>query len=187
MDAGDESMTDGSIVTDDHDAVHDSDTSNIEEPSLASPAAGNPANGSTKPTAKRSSKPKDASSAIDRQITDTEVMLKGMSVAGEQSEQAPKADGDDIVLSPAKSPSAPVIVSSSSAMKPPQGARRGKEPDEYRRRRDEDPAFVPNRGAFFMHDQRHGGAAGNGFRQFGGRGRGRGNRGGFTAPFGHMR
>ncbi|KAI0995615.1 hypothetical protein K3495_g12565 [Podosphaera aphanis] len=51
--------------------------------------------------------------------------------------------------------------------------RRRREHLEYKRRRDEDPSFVPNRGAFFMHDYRHSGPAANGFRPSG-RGRDRG-------------
>jgi hypothetical protein len=50
--------------------------------------------------------------------------------------------------------------------------RRRREHEEYKKKRDSDPAFIPNRGAFFMHDHRH--APGpNGFRPAG-RGRGRG-------------
>jgi hypothetical protein len=53
--------------------------------------------------------------------------------------------------------------------------RRRRNQDEYRRKRDSDPTFVPNRGGFFMHDHRHAGPAANGFRPFSkGRGRGRG-------------
>jgi CASC3/Barentsz eIF4AIII binding len=48
--------------------------------------------------------------------------------------------------------------------------RRRREHEEYKKKRDENPAFIPNRGAFFMHDQRN---SGQGFRGFG-RGRGRG-------------
>jgi hypothetical protein len=40
--------------------------------------------------------------------------------------------------------------------------------EEYKRRLESDPAFIPNRGAFFMHDSRHDKSA------RGGRGRGRG-------------
>lgn len=54
--------------------------------------------------------------------------------------------------------------------------RKRREHEEYRKKRDQDPAFVPNRGAFFMHDHRHAGPAANGFRPFG-RGRGRGRAG----------
>jgi hypothetical protein len=61
--------------------------------------------------------------------------------------------------------------------------RRRREHEEYKKKRDQDPAFVPNRGAFFMHDHRHAGPAANGFRPFGrGRGRGRAGIGGPYAP-----
>lgn len=51
--------------------------------------------------------------------------------------------------------------------------RRRREHEEYKKKRQEDPSFVPNRGAFFMHDHRHSGPAANGFRPFS-KGRGRG-------------
>jgi len=51
--------------------------------------------------------------------------------------------------------------------------KRKREHEEYRKKRDADPAFVPNRGAFFMHDHRTDAGGANGFRPFG-RGRGRG-------------
>ena len=54
--------------------------------------------------------------------------------------------------------------------------------EEYRRKRDEDPAFVPNRGGFFMHDHRSSAPGQNGFRPSGRGGRGRG-RGGLTGAF----
>lgn len=53
--------------------------------------------------------------------------------------------------------------------------RRKREHEMYKARRDADPAFVPNRGAFFMHDSRDGG---NNFRFSG-----RGGRGGMQARF----
>ena len=57
--------------------------------------------------------------------------------------------------------------------------KRRREHEEYKLRRDQDPAFVPNRGGFFMHDSRSPFSGPNGFRD--GRGRGRGGRGGL--PF----
>ncbi|KAI5851854.1 CASC3/Barentsz eIF4AIII binding-domain-containing protein, partial [Tricharina praecox] len=53
--------------------------------------------------------------------------------------------------------------------------RRQREHEEYKKRRAEDPSFVPNRGRFFMHDSRDN-AGGNGFRPFGPGGKGRGGR-----------
>ncbi|KAF3909889.1 hypothetical protein ABW21_db0208108 [Orbilia brochopaga] len=50
--------------------------------------------------------------------------------------------------------------------------RKRREAEEYRKKRESDPSFVPNRGTFFMHDQRSTSGGGSGFRGFG-RGRGR--------------
>lgn len=56
--------------------------------------------------------------------------------------------------------------------------RKRREHEEYKKKRDSDPAFIPNRGAFFMHDQRSAPAQ-HGPRPFGGRG----GRGGIGGPF----
>ena len=53
--------------------------------------------------------------------------------------------------------------------------RRRREHEEYKRKRDSDPAFIPNRGAFFMHDHRSLATGQNGFQSYArGRGRGKG-------------
>lgn len=57
--------------------------------------------------------------------------------------------------------------------------RRRREHEAYKKQRDADPAFVPNRGRFFMHDHRHGRGGSNGFRPFG---RGFIRRGGMPGP-----
>ncbi|KAI5805862.1 CASC3/Barentsz eIF4AIII binding-domain-containing protein [Geopyxis carbonaria] len=54
--------------------------------------------------------------------------------------------------------------------------KRRREHEEYKKKRAEDPAFVPNRGRFFMHDHRYDGTGSNGFRPYGPGGRGRGGR-----------
>ena len=46
--------------------------------------------------------------------------------------------------------------------------------EEYKRKRDADPAFVPNRGGFFMHDQRNSNGAQTGSKPNGGKTRGKG-------------
>ncbi|KAF7563186.1 hypothetical protein G7046_g898 [Stylonectria norvegica] len=172
-----------SLVTDDNDPADDSDTSNIDEASPTSPNARKTANGgprhashaaSRKPTAEPERKP----------VSDTDMMLHGLSIT-DPSPPVREIDFDDVATSPAPSPAAPIVVSSASATRqapPDLGTRRRQEHEDYKRRRDEDPAFVPNRGAFFMHDHRHAGPSANGFRPFG-RGRGRGGRGGFGGQF----
>lgn len=79
----------------------------------------------------------------------------------------------------------PAVVESRAAMDQMETPveRRRREHEDYKKQRDENPAFVPNRGAFFMHDHRHAGPAANGFRPFGRPGRGRGGRGGIGGPF----
>ncbi|MCJ1475171.1 hypothetical protein MMC13_003831 [Lambiella insularis] len=62
--------------------------------------------------------------------------------------------------------------------------RRRREHEDYKKKRDADPAFVPNRGGFFMHDHRSAAPGQNGFRPSG-RGRGRG-RGGIGVPLSPM-
>ena len=185
LDLEDDSLSDGSMVTDDREAADDSDTSNVDEASpTAAPNARKSANGHA---ARHGDKKQQSLSFVadrSKPVSDTDVMLHGLAIA---DHPAPPQEMhfDDVAPSPAKSPSAPIVVSSASAVRETpsaMGDRRRQEHEDYKRRRDEDPAFVPNRGAFFMHDHRHAGPAANGFRPFG-RGRGRGGRGGIGGPF----
>lgn len=184
LDLDDDSLTDGSVATDDHGAGNDSDTSNVDDASPTAPSA------RKKSTNGASSNKNGSSTATAKAVSDTEIMLQGLSVDGHQQ---PQPAGDLELDQPStsqpaapksvKSPTAPVVVSSASAAArdPPESSenRRREEHDNYRRKRDADPAFVPNRGSFFMHDHRHAGPAANGFRPFGrGRGRGGGRGGG---------
>lgn len=184
LDGDDESLSDGSLLTEDDDAGQDSDTSNIDEASPTSPNARKSANGAPKSAPRRPRNHIARAATGSKPVSDTDVMLHGLAMADKPS-PAQEMLFDEVVVSPPKSPSAPVVVSSASAIRQPldaPGDRHRQEHEDYKRRRDEDPAFVPNRGSFFMHDHRHAGPAGNGFRPFG-RGRGRGGRGGVGGPF----
>ncbi|KAH6655735.1 CASC3/Barentsz eIF4AIII binding-domain-containing protein [Truncatella angustata] len=197
-DIDDDSLTEGSLASDDHDLADDSDTSNVDETSPTSQAARKShtraANGHAKTKAKSKASKTNGSSAAQSEpkstnpgqstVSDTEFMLNGLSISDKaEPVQELSFEGGNEAQSPSKAP--PVVVSSSSAaMDQPQDAphdRRRREHDEYRRKRDEDPAFVPNRGAFFMHDHRHAGPSANGFRPFGRGARGRGR--GIGGPF----
>lgn len=110
---------------------------------------------------------------------DTEAMMNGLRISevedegvafekmGEQLEPQPSGD---VAQGQATAIAADTV-----------GDRRRLEHEEYKRKRDADPAFVPNRGGFFMHDHRSAAPGQNGFRPFG-RGRGRG-RGGYGGPY----
>ncbi|KAL2071664.1 hypothetical protein VTL71DRAFT_12899 [Oculimacula yallundae] len=120
--------------------------------------------------------------------SDMDMMLNGLKIS-DQSGATEGVQYDDLRDDEIQVPS-PVVVNSNAQMDRPQELpheRRRREHEEYKKKRDADPAFVPNRGAFFMHDHRHSGPAANGFRPFGrGRGRGRPGIGGPFAPSNQM-
>jgi len=193
LDIDDDSLSDGSLASDDIDAADDSDTSNVEDTSPTAPpikkVAGRTAstNGARKALPKSSSgaAPKHSKSSNDV-VADTEFMLSGLTIA-DKTVTTQEIEVEDSPKSPAKA-APPIIVSSNLVSIPghdgsqaPSGDRRRNEHEEYRRKRDEDPSFVPNRGAFFMHDHRHAGPSANGFRPFGRSTRGRGR--GIGGPF----
>lgn len=116
--------------------------------------------------------------------TDTEAMLNGLRVSGEMEDEG--TNFEDLVQQQEGEPQqgsthpeqAEAFTSDSV------GERRRREHEEYKKKRDADPAFVPNRGVFFMHDHRSAAPGQNGFRPFGrGRGKGRGPMGGPYPPF----
>lgn len=184
----DDSLSEGSVISDvdddaDGEGSEASDTESLERKHAKLKAAvtnghperpTNPTHPSTVPSKKRS---------LSTKMHDTEVMMNGLNLSGgvaegeeihfdemgEQppAESLPKVSTQDLVA-----------VTSSDAL----GDRRRREHEEYRKKRDADPAFVPNRGGFFMHDHRSAAPGPNGFRPFGrGRGRGRGGTGGSSA------
>ncbi|KAK4121412.1 hypothetical protein N657DRAFT_635975 [Parathielavia appendiculata] len=194
-DLDDDSVTDGSIASDEHDPADDSDTSNIDDASPTSPNARKPlGHGHAKTGFRRrtGSEPLKSPPAKPAQpvIADAESMLNKLSLA-DKGKDGDELHFDDIKQAPPAKDAAPIVVSSSAATQQPprlpQQELKRREHEEYRRRRDEDPTFVPNRGAFFLHDHRHAGPAANGFRPFprGARGRGRGAFGNHFALMSH--
>ena len=115
---------------------------------------------------------------------DTEIMMNGLRISGDVDE------GNEIHFDNIRQQQEASSARSISAQNPTGSIRsetiaerRKREHEEYRKKRDADPAFVPNRGGFFMHDHRSAASGQNGLRPFGrGRGRGRGNNGGPFSP-----
>lgn len=174
LEAARDSPAGTAMASNDRAAAADGDTIKRQDASSTPGANHGASNGSAKPSIKGQSKPNTALTPPSTYPAE----------AGKSSEsQTPQAQTQPNAVepSPPKSPSGPVIVSSASAMNPAANDADGRcrnQDDEYKRRRDQDPAFVPNRGAFFMHDSRQsGGPPGNTVRSFG-RGRGRGGRAG---------
>jgi hypothetical protein len=191
-DLDDDSLSEGSIISGEDEAPEGDEILNAEMASAGSPelakingSGGRYSKGgraaSTNGTSTGSKKP------LTTGTSDMDLMLNGLNLS-DQNGTAEEVNYEDLREDAdiqEREPSLPV-VNSTAQMDQPQELpheRRRREHEEYKKKRDADPAFVPNRGAFFMHDHRHSGPAANGFRPFGrGRGRGRPGIGGPYAP-----
>ncbi|KAF7454478.1 Btz multi-domain protein [Pyrenophora tritici-repentis] len=172
----DDSQSDASVLSDvDEDA--DADNSDLSEvdsaPSLTQGKSKRKANGARDAKPRQSASDRQPSPPIARSdvaftaLKETEIMMNGLKI-GEGANEAKVVDFETGVAAGEVAPA----VGAPSSRAETLAERRRREHDEYKKKRDSDPAFIPNRGAFFMHDQRH--APGqNGFRPAG-RGRGRG-------------
>ena len=193
LDAGDldDSLSEGSIITEDLDGNDEGDElATVEKSSAASPELSK-VNGNVQrqPMDEKAKSSNGITPCSKKPLTngtsDMNMMLNGLTLS-DQNDSAEEVHYEDLrqdadILEPS-----PIVVDSTAHMDQPQELpheRRRREHEEYKKKRDADPSFVPNRGAFFMHDHRHAGPAANGFRPFGrGRGRGRPGIGGPFAP-----
>ncbi|KAI9827303.1 MAG: hypothetical protein M1826_006407 [Phylliscum demangeonii] len=189
----DDSMSDATALSELDEEDGDADGSDISEqeepePHLAAakePAGHGPGLTGKGPAAETSATVVSHSNGVtSKGREDTNAMLHGLSKPAANHETT-AVDFDRMRASGAAADKDPPMEVSSSATQPPElpHERRRREQEDYNRRRDADPTFVPNRGGFFMHDHRHAGPAANGFRPFG-RGRGRGAPVGAVPPSG---
>lgn len=171
VEAMDDSQSDVSVASDlDNTLDADADASDLSEAESTDPPSNDavpdkPEHGHGKKT--KHIKKDSVSSAVNG----GERMSKDAPVS---SVEAPTST--EVATAPAGAP----IVSSQPQPKRSETAadRRKREHDDYKKKRDTDPTFIPNRGNFFMHDART--PDQRGFSSYG-RGRGRG-RGGPVAP-----
>lgn len=192
LDAGDlddDSLSEGSL-SDEDEAHEDDEVSTVGGPAPSEPLDPAKTNGhgrqASHPKAKATNGAAEGSKKpFKNGASDMDLLLNGLKISehdGPVKEvQYEDLHEDEEMLEPS-----PAVVKSTAQMDQPQELpheRRRREHEEYKKKRDADPAFVPNRGAFFMHDHRSQGPSANGFRPFGrGRGRGRPGIGGPFAP-----
>lgn len=185
-DLDDDSLSEGSIISDEDDAQEGDEISPATAGSALSPELSK-VNGNG-PRELKTPKEKASNGISKAPLTngtnDMDMMLNGLKLS-EQNGLAEEVQYEDLREDADLAEPSPAIVDSNAQMDRPQELpyeRRRREHEEYRKKRDADPAFVPNRGAFFMHDHRHSGPAANGFRPFA-RGRGRGGRHAIGGPY----
>jgi hypothetical protein len=186
-DLDNDSLSEGSIITvddahADDDGVSDGDAVSAVSPELLKVNRDEQQSGKANGT---NGVTQSSLNALTNGTSDMELMLNGLNLPDQKSSAEVLHYGDLQEDEDLQEPS-PAVVNSTAHMDRSQELpheRRRREHEEYKKKRDADPAFVPNRGAFFMHDHRHAGPAANGFRPFGrGRGRGRPGIGGPYAP-----
>jgi hypothetical protein len=184
-DVEDDSLSEGSpISTGDDDAdVEGSEASEQDiyrEPDeipavVSTNGVAAPANESNRGQAK-DVQPKRSLNGVFKNSADTNAMLNGLKIsddAGAVEEIHFEDTAEDMPTSLLK----PVQASSEAVRQETLAERNRREHQEYLKKRDENPAFVPNRGGFFLHDNRSAAGGVNGVRPFA-RGRGRGSFGG---------
>lgn len=196
LELDDDSLSEASVLSDEDDLADGSELSQVDTHSPTSPVLrksgtnghAEPMNGHAKSATEQSSGMKlEQPSTQTNGINDTEMMLNGLHISDHDTaveevhydDLREKLESSKIV----EQSSAPNSIAQMDQLQETPLERRRREHEEYKSKRDADPAFVPNRGAFFMHDHRHPGPAANGFRPFGrGRGRGKTSIGGPFAP-----
>lgn len=177
-DLDDDSLSEGSIISDAEDEVPEAEADGDGDDKAKVNGNGT------------ASKDTDEPAPSTNGTSDMDLMLNGLKISDQNGAAAEEVNYEDLREDADiqdGGPSLPVVRSSAQMDQQLPHERRRREHEEYRKKRDADPAFVPNRGAFFMHDHRHSGPAANGFRPFGrGRGRGRPGIGGPYAPQGYV-
>ena len=83
-------------------------------------------------------------------MADTEAMMNGLQINDQERKHGQVADFED--TTPNGNGAGPLRRSNGESMSALERQRR--EHEEYRKKRDSNPAFIPNRGNFFMHDTR---------------------------------
>jgi hypothetical protein len=153
-DVDDDSLSEGSVITNPEDDA-DGEGSGTSEDEALSPKEPIKVNGHTNGLATESKGSESVKPAMSAKgafavaATDTDAMMNGLRI-----------DDTAATTSKAKSPTPPAEDGRQETL----GERRRREHEEYKKKRDTDPAFVPNRGGFFMHDSRSAESGSNGFR-----------------------
>lgn len=174
----DDSLSEASAISDadddaDAEASEASDVDSVEQTNIEAKIATNGHAEESVAIIQSTIPPPKAS--LGTMMHDTEAMMNGLKFSGDVDEgeeihfddMAKEAQNQALIKDSKESAS--VTISEAP------GEKRRREHEEYKKKRDADPAFVPKRGGFFMHDHRSALPGQDGYRSFGrGRGRGRG-------------
>jgi hypothetical protein len=150
-DLGDDSLSEGSVDSNQEDEDADAEVSEESEDDVSTSAKSKQVNGHGRKSTRKSA------TSLDKRgpkttVSDTEAMLKGLKVSdtGDAAEVQFDQLKEQREPQTGRTPSAPPIEPKANNL----ASRKRRENDKYVKDREQNPAFVPTRGSFFLHDKR---------------------------------
>lgn len=172
----DDSLSEGSVSTHHHDdedadaeGTEDSDSDDVS--SSISPQVdktnGHQVNGRAHHATRQPNRHSSVSPGkpLMATVSDTEAMMNGMKVSDQASGVA-EIHFDDLKEEPDPQPGRTPSAPPTEPRRQTFAERKRRENEKYVRERDTNPAFVPTRGSFFLHDKRSSDTGANGYRPF---------------------
>lgn len=168
----DDSLSEGSAVSHQDDEDADGEVSEASDENSVSPRIDRTngyINGVHRGGAEKGRSPSSGKRLLASTMSDTEAMLNGMKISEQTGEVAEirfedmKEDQESQADNQTGRTSAPLPTESKRETF---AERKRREHEEYIKARDENPAFVPTRGGFFLHDKRSKEPDTNGHRSF---------------------
>lgn len=152
-DLEDDSLSEGSVGSrpGDEDADGEGSEASEDDGHPSDKLNGSRANGRGLNQPARSSSTPTAKPELKATVSDTEAMLNGLKVS-DKSGEVSELQFDQLKEEPqtGRAPSAPPTEPRRETF----AARKRRVHDKYVKERDQNPAFVPTRGSFFLHDKR---------------------------------
>jgi hypothetical protein len=161
----DDSLSEGSVDSHQEDEEADGEVSESDEAAsttLDTDKLNGKTNGRDPSQTERDSSACPRKPGLKMTVSDTEAMLNGMKVSDDSEEISFDQMGERRDLQTGRTPSAPPTEPKRETL----AARKRREHEKYVKEREQNPAFVPTRGSFFLHDKRTSEAGPNNHRPF---------------------
>ena len=150
-DLEDDSLSEGSVDShqDDEDADGEGSETEEETPTVTVTVTDKVNGSKFNGREQRSSSTSPSKPGFKTTVSDTEAMLNGLKISSDAEEvRFDQMEGQP--LQTRRTPSAPPTEPKRETL----AARKRREHEKYSKERDQNPAFVPTRGSFFLHDKR---------------------------------
>ncbi|KAJ5971085.1 uncharacterized protein N7479_001003 [Penicillium vulpinum] len=152
-DIGDDSLSEGSADSHQDDEDADGEVSEESEDEVSTLGKAGKVNGRGMDKSTRNSSASPEKRGLKTTVSETEVMLNGLKISDGAGDPA-EVHFDDLKEQrephTGRTPSAPPTEPNRNNL----ASRKRRDTDKYVKEREQNPAFVPTRGSFFLHDKR---------------------------------